>query len=200
MSVLRPDCSREACFSCVRRTGLPSKDRSALGACLSLTYSTIGAAPAPRHRHEGHHHDLYLYNSVSPNCRSGGRLAFSRCGSDQTVPPVRIFDRPFCDSAFSPCLSFSSRTDTIRCIVASLIEEGNPLFVELSSSDAKLVSDSRDEAENFNDPKWTPDPVDAPPSEHLSSSRTLTRHLTRCSFRLPQVEGSRRDSAPGQHL
>lgn len=58
-----------------------------------------------------------------------------------------------------------SRTDTIRCIVASLIEEGNPLFVELSSSDAKLVSDSRDEAENYNDPKWTPDPVDAPPSE-----------------------------------
>lgn len=54
--------------------------------------------------------------------------------------------------------------------MASLIEEGNPLFVELSSSDAKLVSDSRDEAENFNDPKWTPDPVDAPPSEYPSSS------------------------------
>ncbi|BGP47200.1 hypothetical protein JCM10450v2_003052 [Rhodotorula kratochvilovae] len=55
-----------------------------------------------------------------------------------------------------------ARKDTIRCIVSSLIEAGNPLFEELASSDARLVSDARDEAENYNDPKWTPDPVDAP--------------------------------------
>ncbi|GAA5986672.1 hypothetical protein JCM10908_003852 [Rhodotorula pacifica] len=70
-----------------------------------------------------------------------------------------------------------SRTDTIRCIVASLIEEGNPLFVELSSSDAKLVSDSRDEAENFNDPKWTPDPVDAPPNYRKSKGADVIQLL-----------------------
>ncbi|GAA5841306.1 hypothetical protein JCM9279_000610 [Rhodotorula babjevae] len=55
-----------------------------------------------------------------------------------------------------------ARKDTIRCIVQSLIEPGNPLFEELVNSSARLVSDARDEAENFNDPKWTPDPVDAP--------------------------------------
>ncbi|KWU47479.1 hypothetical protein RHOSPDRAFT_30906 [Rhodotorula sp. JG-1b] len=70
-----------------------------------------------------------------------------------------------------------SRTDTIRCIVASLIEEGNPLFVELSSGDAKLVSDSRDEAENFNDPKWTPDPVDAPPNYRKSKGADVIQLL-----------------------
>ncbi|GAA5869819.1 hypothetical protein JCM3774_000505 [Rhodotorula dairenensis] len=70
-----------------------------------------------------------------------------------------------------------SRTDTIRCIVASLIEEGNPLFVELSSSEAKLVSDSRDEAENYNDPKWTPDPVDAPPNYRKSKGADVIQLL-----------------------
>lgn len=54
------------------------------------------------------------------------------------------------------------RDDTIRCIVSSLIEEGNELVEELAASDAKPVHDSKDEAENFNDPKWVPDPIDAP--------------------------------------
>lgn len=67
------------------------------------------------------------------------------------------------------------RSDTIRCVVSSLIEDGNPLFVELRNSDAKLVSDSRDEAENYNDPKWTPDPVDAPSSMSLALSCPDTR-------------------------
>jgi anaphase-promoting complex subunit 2 len=44
-----------------------------------------------------------------------------------------------------------------------MIEEGNELVAELAASDARLVSDAKDEAENYNDPKWTPDPVDAPP-------------------------------------
>lgn len=46
-----------------------------------------------------------------------------------------------------------------------MIEEGNPLFEELTTSDAKLVSDSKDEAENYADQKWLPDPADAPPGE-----------------------------------
>ena len=57
----------------------------------------------------------------------------------------------------------------------SLIEPGNPLFEELVNSSARLVSDARDEAENFNDPKWTPDPVDAPDRASLTlSSLRLT--------------------------
>ncbi|KAL8292852.1 hypothetical protein RQP46_000546 [Phenoliferia psychrophenolica] len=55
-----------------------------------------------------------------------------------------------------------SREDTIRCIVTSLIEEGNELVAELVATDARPLQDARDEAENFNDPKWTPDPIDAP--------------------------------------
>ncbi|BGP54769.1 hypothetical protein JCM8202_003277 [Rhodotorula sphaerocarpa] len=69
------------------------------------------------------------------------------------------------------------RSDTIRCVVSSLIEDGNPLFVELRNSDAKLVSDSRDEAENYNDPKWTPDPVDAPSNYRRSKGADVIQLL-----------------------
>jgi len=67
-----------------------------------------------------------------------------------------------------------------------LIEEGNPLFQELTMmSDAKLVSgsgvgvtssqDSKEEAENYTDQKWMPDPVDAPPGKQpLSISLSLS--------------------------
>lgn len=51
--------------------------------------------------------------------------------------------------------------------MSSLIEEGNDLVAELVASDAKPVSDSREEAENYNDPKWVPDPTDAPLGESL---------------------------------
>ncbi|GJN89751.1 hypothetical protein Rhopal_002740-T1 [Rhodotorula paludigena] len=82
-----------------------------------------------------------------------------------TISALRIVDPPgvLLSRVADPIRKYlRSRKDTIRCIVSSLIEEGNPLFDELVSGDAKLVSDARDEAENFNDPKWTPDPVDAP--------------------------------------
>ncbi|KAI5480345.1 anaphase-promoting complex subunit 2 [Pseudohyphozyma bogoriensis] len=70
-----------------------------------------------------------------------------------------------------------SREDTIRCIVSSLIEEGNELVAELAASDAKVVRDSKDEAENFNDPKWTPDPVDAPPDFRKSKGSDIIQLL-----------------------
>lgn len=41
---------------------------------------------------------------------------------------------------------------------------------ELAASDAKPVHDSRDEAENFSDAKWVPDPIDAPAGEIFSLS------------------------------
>lgn len=45
------------------------------------------------------------------------------------------------------------------------MEEESALATEFAASDAKPVQDARDEAENFNDPKWNPDPIDAPPGE-----------------------------------
>lgn len=54
------------------------------------------------------------------------------------------------------------REDTIRCIVSSLTEEGSQLVKELAATtDAPQVHDAQDEAEDYNDPKWTPDPIDA---------------------------------------
>ncbi|BGP23807.1 anaphase-promoting complex subunit 2 [Rhodotorula toruloides] len=82
-----------------------------------------------------------------------------------TIRCLRIVDPPgvLLSRVADPFRKYlRARSDTTRCIVSYLIEDGNPLFEELVSTDAKLVSDSRDEAESYNDPKWTPDPVDAP--------------------------------------
>lgn len=45
------------------------------------------------------------------------------------------------------------------------MEEENALAAEFAASDAQPVQDARDEAENYNETKWVPDPVDAPPGE-----------------------------------
>ncbi|KAM0747435.1 hypothetical protein T439DRAFT_359225 [Meredithblackwellia eburnea MCA 4105] len=70
-----------------------------------------------------------------------------------------------------------SREDTIRCIVSSMIEEGNELVAELAATDARPLHDARDEAESFNDPKWTPDPVDAPPDYRKSKGSDIIQML-----------------------
>jgi len=55
------------------------------------------------------------------------------------------------------------RSDTIRCIVATLVE-GEELQDENEASG--LISQSNDGAvENFLDPKWEPEPIDAAPGE-----------------------------------
>jgi anaphase-promoting complex subunit 2 len=55
------------------------------------------------------------------------------------------------------------RPDTIRCIVAALVE-GDELSDENES--AGLIAQSNDETvESFLDPKWEPEPVDAAPGE-----------------------------------
>ncbi|GAA5882042.1 hypothetical protein JCM16303_005574 [Sporobolomyces ruberrimus] len=82
-----------------------------------------------------------------------------------TIRCLRIVDPPgvLLSRVADPIRRYlRDRKDTIRCIVSSLIEEGNPLFEELTTNDAKLVSDSKDEAENYTDQKWLPDPADAP--------------------------------------
>ncbi|GAA5823647.1 hypothetical protein JCM11251_000710 [Rhodosporidiobolus azoricus] len=71
-----------------------------------------------------------------------------------------------------------SRKDTIHHIISSLLSPTSTLFSELvsstatsSTSDQKsskspasllLQSEGRDEAENYGDPKWVPEPVEAP--------------------------------------
>ncbi|SCZ98465.1 BZ3500_MvSof-1268-A1-R1_Chr7-1g09159 [Microbotryum saponariae] len=70
-----------------------------------------------------------------------------------------------------------AREDTIRCIVSSLIEEGNELVKELAISGAKPVQDAKDEAENYNDPKWTPDPIDAPADFRKSKGSDIIQLL-----------------------
>lgn len=57
------------------------------------------------------------------------------------------------------------RSDTIRCIVASLVE-GEELQDENDpASAAPLASTSDNNVEDFTDPKWEPEPNDAAPGE-----------------------------------
>lgn len=53
------------------------------------------------------------------------------------------------------------RPDTIRCIVATLVE-GEDLQDENESAEP-LASTNDDAVENFWDPKWEPEPIDAAP-------------------------------------
>ena len=77
----------------------------------------------------------------------------------------------------------SGRDDTIRSIVSRLMaveeESENALaeeFAATATADGRPVHTvqdaSRDEAENYNDPKWVPDPVDAPVGELCGTSPT----------------------------
>lgn len=104
-----------------------------------------------------------------------------------------------------------SRDDTIRCIVSRLMEEENALAEEFAASDARPVQDAKDAAENFNDPKWVPDPVDAPPGESLrlawpnlvgaDLSREAVKLTLNCSYRrVPQIQVGRHYPTSRQHL
>lgn len=60
------------------------------------------------------------------------------------------------------------RPDTIRCIVASLVGDGE--------SGDSLIDDNepaqplqQPEIENYADPEWTPEPIDAGPGKSLCS-------------------------------
>ncbi|KAK4057900.1 hypothetical protein OIO90_001119 [Microbotryomycetes sp. JL221] len=70
-----------------------------------------------------------------------------------------------------------SRDDTIRCIVSRLMEEESALAAELKAADAKPLHDAGHEAENYNDPKWTPDPVDAPADFRKSRGSDIIQML-----------------------
>ncbi|GAA5855220.1 hypothetical protein JCM5353_005046 [Sporobolomyces roseus] len=107
-----------------------------------------------------------------------------------TIRCLRIIDPPgvLLSRVANPIRRYlRGRKDTIRCIVSSLIEEGNPLFQELTMSDAKFVSgsgvgvtssqDSKEEAENYTDQKWMPDPVDAPPDFRKSKGADVIQLL-----------------------
>ena len=56
------------------------------------------------------------------------------------------------------------RSDTIKCIVATLVEEED--LQDENEASGGLISQSNDEAvENFLDPRWDPEPVDAAPGK-----------------------------------
>lgn len=61
------------------------------------------------------------------------------------------------------------RGDTIRCIVEFLVE-GEELQDENELGAGVMSHHAESEAENFLDPKWEPEPVDAAPGESASSS------------------------------
>lgn len=88
-----------------------------------------------------------------------------------TIRCMRVLDPPgvLLSRVADPMRQYlRSREDTIRCIVSRLMEEESVLAKELNAFDAKPVHDASHEAENFNDPRWTPDPIDAPPGELMS--------------------------------
>ena len=70
------------------------------------------------------------------------------------------------------------RPDTIKCIVATLVE-GEELQDEneLGASDGKIDQGNTDDVEDFSGPgsqRWEPEPVDAAPGDRLFSSSALT--------------------------
>jgi anaphase-promoting complex subunit 2 len=58
------------------------------------------------------------------------------------------------------------RSDTIRCIVATLVE-GEDLQDENESAEPLSLAND-DAAEKFADPKWEPEPIDAAPGRCCS--------------------------------
>lgn len=57
------------------------------------------------------------------------------------------------------------RPDTIRCIVASLVEGEDLQDENEPASAAPLAATSDNTVEDFTDPKWEPEPNDAAPGE-----------------------------------
>ena len=79
---------------------------------------------------------------------------------------------------------FSDRPDTIRCIVASLVGDGE--------SGDSLIDDNepiqplqQPEMENYADPEWTPEPVDAGPSKHVLFNKNGASHSNSCKIFVP---------------
>lgn len=56
------------------------------------------------------------------------------------------------------------RQDTIRCIVATLVE-GEELQDENEAMTGSISQSNDETVENFLDPKWDPEPVDAAPGK-----------------------------------
>lgn len=56
------------------------------------------------------------------------------------------------------------RPDTIKCIVSFLVE-GEELHDEGEMGRGIISQTGEDEAENFSDPKWDPEPMDAAPGK-----------------------------------
>ncbi|KAK4055575.1 hypothetical protein OIV83_000121 [Microbotryomycetes sp. JL201] len=96
------------------------------------------------------------------------------------IQSLRILDPPgvMLSRTADPTRAYlRSREDTIRCIVSRLMEEESALAAELKAANAKPLHDAGHEAENYNDPKWTPDPVDAPADFRKSKGSDIIQML-----------------------
>lgn len=144
---------------------LPLQNGPAKPSRQPTTSSHEPSPSPPRRRYEGHHYPVHLDHSLPPHPRPARSATQSRRRAHSRLPEVRPASLRLRKTFLIVGFRRRAREDTVRCIVSSLIEEGNELVEELAASDAKPVHDPRGEAENFNDPKWTPDPVDAPAGE-----------------------------------
>jgi hypothetical protein len=107
-----------------------------------------------------------------PEDRRSSRRSLIQGGRSNTsvspVIPLTCLRNIFVDT------SSRDRPDAIRCIVASLVGDGE--------SGDSLVDDNepiqplqRPEIENYADPEWTPEPIDAGPGRSVLSLTVFSR-------------------------
>ncbi|RUS22247.1 hypothetical protein BC937DRAFT_89906 [Endogone sp. FLAS-F59071] len=88
------------------------------------------------------------------------------------IKGLRILDpsRVILEHVTHPIRSYlRTREDTIRCIVTSLVDDGDELLEDLVGEPIQLADD---DVEDFNDDNWVPDPVDAGPNYKSTSKRS----------------------------
>lgn len=65
-----------------------------------------------------------------------------------------------------------NRPDTTKCIVAALVE-GDDLSDENDGEGGLIKDNQDDEVEDYSDPKWEPEPIDAAPGESARANACL---------------------------
>ncbi|CED84265.1 Anaphase-promoting complex (APC), subunit 2 [Phaffia rhodozyma] len=83
-----------------------------------------------------------------------------------TIRCLRIVDPPgvLLQKISSPIRSFlRKRPDTIRCIVASLVDDDEGLEMDDVEDDIKPLQVNDDLEEDYSNPNWVPEPIDAAP-------------------------------------
>jgi anaphase-promoting complex subunit 2 len=61
--------------------------------------------------------------------------------------------------------------------MTALIEDGGELVEELERDGADNLESMKDDAEDYSNPNWQPDPLDAPPDFHLKKTNDIIQML-----------------------